>query len=390
LTDSRARQAGSEVTIVAHDIGGVGGMERVLSELIEGLRERGDRVTVIARKCVLRSMDSVRFHRVRGPSRPFLIAYPWFLLAGSLTVRRRRRGLVQSTGAIVLNRVDVIAVHYVHQVGPAHPSRAGIAFRVHARLVALLKRVGERTCFHVNRAATFVCVSDGVADELREQYPQLAARAITIHNGVDTDAFAPGVRALDARSARDAMAIPSDGLVALFVGSEWERKGLRPVLDALAQARAWTLVVAGAGDRARYERIAESLGMAASVRWLGVTSDVQLAYALADAFVLASSYETFSLVTFEAAASGLPLLCTAVSGVRELIDDGVNGFFIRADGRDIAVRLGQLAADPELRARMGKAARESALGYSWATMVQAHQTLYAELRDGERAASRHS
>src|SRR6202007_1840565 len=118
-------------------------------------------------------------------SRPFLIAYPWFLLAGSLAVRRRRRGLVQSTGAIVLNRVDVIAVHYVHLVGPPPPSRAGTAFRVHARLVALLKRAGERACFHVNRAATFVCVSDGVAGELRQQYPPLAARAITIQYVVD-------------------------------------------------------------------------------------------------------------------------------------------------------------------------------------------------------------
>jgi glycosyltransferase involved in cell wall biosynthesis len=354
-------------------------MERVLSELIEGLRDRGDRVTVIARTCVLRSMASVRFHRVRGPSRPFLIAYPWFLIAGSLALLARRRGLVQSTGAIVLNRVDVIAVHYVHQVGPAHPSRAGIAFRTHARVVALLKRAGERLCFGINRAATYVCVSDGVADELREQYPQLAARAITIHNGVDTSTFAPGARASDARATRHALAIAPDGLVALFVGSEWERKGLRPVLQALADARAWTLVVAGDGDRARYEQLAESLGVASSVRWLGVTGDVQLAYALADAFVLASSYETFSLVAFEAAASAMPLLCTPVSGVRELISDGVDGFFISREPRDIATRLAQLAGDPHLRARMGKAARAAALAYTWDAMVERHRALYAQL-----------
>jgi hypothetical protein len=46
-------EAPCEVTIVAHDIGPVGGMERVLSELILGLRERGERVTVIARTCEL-------------------------------------------------------------------------------------------------------------------------------------------------------------------------------------------------------------------------------------------------------------------------------------------------------------------------------------------------
>ncbi len=56
----------------------------------------------------------------------------------------------------------------------------------------------------------------------------------------------------------------------------------------------------------------------------------QLVYELADAFVLPSSYETFSLVTFEAAASALPVLATPVNGVRELIEDGHNGFLIIA------------------------------------------------------------
>lgn len=375
-----AARARSAVTIVAHDVGGVGGMERVLSELIEGLRDRGEDVTVIARSCELRSMAGIRFHRVRGPGRPFVFAYPWFLLTGSLVVRRRRRGLLQSTGAIVLNRAEVIAVHYVHQVGPAYPSRAGLPFRAQMRLVGILKRNVERICFAINSAATFVCVSEGVAAELAEHYPQLAQRVLTIHNGVDLTTFAPGARERDARAARSELQIPENLLVALFVGGEWERKGLRAALEALTGAREWVLVVAGDGDRARFQSLADSLGVGARVRWLGLTEDVQLAYALADAFVLPSSYETFSLVTFEAAASGLPLLCAEVSGVRELITDGENGFFITAQGQDIAARLSQLGADSALRARLGEAARASALAFSWQAMVQAHRQLYARLR----------
>ena len=107
-----------DLTIVAHDIGCVGGMERVLAELLSGLRANGHEVTVIARTCELPEGAGVRFHRVRAPGRPFVLAYPWFLIAGSLAVRRHRRGVVQSTGAIVLNRIDVLAVHYLHQVGP--------------------------------------------------------------------------------------------------------------------------------------------------------------------------------------------------------------------------------------------------------------------------------
>ena len=93
--------------------------------------------------------------------------------------------------------------------------------------------------------------------------------------------------------------------------------------------------------------------------------DVRLVYALADAFVLPSSYETFSLVTFEAAASGLPVLATPVSGVRELIKDGRNGFLITRDPPRSPSACAQLAADPALGSRLGGAARESALEFSW-------------------------
>jgi glycosyltransferase involved in cell wall biosynthesis len=377
--DAGAVAPPAAVTVVAHDIGDVGGMERVLAELILGLRKRGHQVTVIARTCELPPEAGVSFHRVPGPARPVLLAYPWFMLVGSLILARCRRGVVQSTGAIVLNRVDVVAVHYCHQVGPANPSRSTALFRVHAALVGRMLRLAERVCFRASRRATFVGVSEGVADELREYYPALAERVRCIHNGVDTVTFAPGVREREAHALREQLGIAEDRLVAVFVGSEWERKGLESLIRALASASAWDVVVAGGGDRARYERLADSLGVGGAIHWLGVTSDVQLVYSLGDAFVLPSSYETFSLVTFEAAACGLPLLATPVSGVRELIEDGRNGFLIDRDPQTIARRLGQLGDDAALRARLGAGARESALAYSWEQTVVKHEQLYARV-----------
>lgn len=375
-----------DVTIVAHDIGAVGGMERQLTALILGLRRLGHHVTVIARTCELPAGSGVAFHRVRAPGRPFLLAYPWFMVAGSLAVRRWRRGVVQATGAIVLNRVDVVAVHYCHQVGPVNPSRSTRLFRAQVRMAGILKRLGERLCFDSNRASAFVCVSGGVAEEMREHFPKLAERVLTIHNGIDTDTFAPGARSEDAHAMRATLEIPDGALLAVFVGSEWERKGLEPAIRALALTPAWMLMVAGAGERTRYQELAEQLGVGERLRWLGVTADVALVYQMADAFVLPSSYETFSLVTFEAAASGLPVLATPVSGVRELIEDGRNGYLIGRDPRLIAERLTGLAADPELRSRLGRAARESALAFSVQRMVLEHHELYARLADQRRRA----
>ncbi len=368
-----------DVTIVAHDIGPVGGMERQLVALITGLRQRGHRVTVIARTCELPAGSGVEFHRVRGPRRPFLLAYPWFFLTGSLAVRRLGRGVLQATGAIVVNPVDVIAVHYCQQIGPATPSRSTRLSRLYSKVVGAMNRVVERRCYEANRTATFACVSEGVADEMRAHYPGARERIVAIQNGVDTELFAPGRRSEEASAMRASLGIARERLVAAFVGGEWERKGLAAVIRALAAAPDWELVVAGGGDEERYRELARSLGVADAVHWLGVTRDVQLVYQLADALVFPSSYEAFSLVLLEAAASGLPILATPVSGVRELIADGESGFLITQEPSVIAERLRRLAADAPLRMSMGAAARESALGFSWERMVARHEQLYRRL-----------
>src|SRR5664280_1310934 len=171
-----------DVTIVAHDVGHVGGMERVLAELVTGLRGLGHHVTVIARTCELPPDPGVAFHRVRGPARPLALALPWFMLAGSLAVTRWRRGIVQATGAIVVNRVDVIAVHYCHRVGPANPSRAGALYRINTRAMRILNRLAERFCYRPSQASRVICVSEGVAEEMRRYYPRVARRVQTIYN----------------------------------------------------------------------------------------------------------------------------------------------------------------------------------------------------------------
>lgn len=366
-----------ELTIVAHHVGSVGGMERIITELALGVRRRGHEVTVIAYGCELPDGSGVRFHRVRGPSRPFVISYPWFMLMGTLAVRRWRRGLVQTTGAIVLNRADFTEIQYCQQVGPATPKRSSLLYRLNARVARPLGQLGERVCFRLNRPWRFVCASEGVAEEMREHFPRQADRVIAIANGVDIDAFAPGSRSEQARAERAKLGLAPGRLLAIFVGSEWERKGLAPVIEALALARDWDLLVVGNGDRERYGELARAAGVGDAVHWFGVSRDVAPLYQLADAFVFPTAYEAFPLVALEAAASGLPILATPVNGIRELVQDGENGFLISREPATIAERLNQLAAEPALRERLGAAARAASLDYSWEKMVARHDELYS-------------
>jgi glycosyltransferase involved in cell wall biosynthesis len=139
------------------------------------------------------------------------------------------------------------------------------------------------------------------------------------------------------------------------------------------------MVVAGGGEEQRYRAMARELGVQDAIHWLGVTRAVEVVYEMADAFVLPTSYESFSLVSFEAAASALPVLATPVSGVRELIRDGQSGFLISQEPSVIAARLGELAADPALRKRLGEAARHAALAFDTARMIAEHDVLYQQL-----------
>lgn len=369
-----------DVTVVANDVGGVGGMEHVLAELVVGLVAAGDHVTVIARTLDLPDVP-VAFHRVRGPSRPFVVAYPWFLLVASLMLRRRRRGIVQATGAIVLNRVDFVAIHFCHRAfgrrpGAVTASRNTRLFKAHARLARALARFGERVCLRPSRLDTIIAVSPGVASEVRACYPLLAERVRVIANGVDRVRFSPassGAR----MAARLRFGLPQSAPCAVFVGGDWGRKGLAFAIKALADADSWHLAVAGSGDEDACRKLATASGVDGRVHFLGVVRDTPDLYRAADAFVLPTAYETFSLVAYEAAASGLPLIATPVNGVEDVLVDGVTGFRIGADERQIAARLRELASAPALAAKMGAAARTVTADYTWELMVTRHRELYA-------------
>ena len=120
------------------------------------------------------------------------------------------------------------------------------------------------------------------------------------------------------------------------------------------------------------------------IRWLGVQREVAPLYAMADAFVLPTSYETFSLATFEAAASGLPLLATPVNGISELLQPGVNGFFIDRRPETVSRALGELSADRPRMLEMGRAARRSSLRFSWENTVARHLEVYRSVAGGRR------
>ncbi|MEJ7784157.1 MAG: glycosyltransferase family 4 protein [Solirubrobacteraceae bacterium] len=374
------------VTVAAHDVGTPGGMERALFELCTGLLERGHRVTVIARRCELPAHPSLRWIRVRVPRRPFSLAYPAFFVVGSLAVRRHRDGLLHTMGAVVGNRADLSTVQFCHHgyraaSGTPQTSRPSHLHRMNAAASAWMSRVAERFCFRPGRTRRLVTVSSGVAQELERFFPRRHDEVVVIPNGVDRAQFTPDAQART--MARNRLGLAPDVLVALFVGGDWDRKGLRFAIEGVAGADAWHLLVVGRGDEPRHRALAGRCGAGDRVHFVGGTPEPARYYASADAFVLPSAYEAFPLVGLEAAAAGLPLIAAHVSGAEELIEEERNGWLVERDATAITERLRTLGADPALRTAMGRAARHSSARYTWDRIVGAYAELYETLADPE-------
>jgi UDP-glucose:(heptosyl)LPS alpha-1,3-glucosyltransferase len=374
--------------MIAPEVGPPGGTEAQAGRLAQAMADSGWDVTVIARRC---AVPGVRWIRIRGPRRPALVAFPWFFAAASLAAIRHRGGITHSTGSVAAVRTDVSTVHFCHAayLSGGHPSRArrrNPAHRLNAWAAERLGALAERLCYRPGRALALVAVSHGVAREIESHFPAMAPHVRVIPNGVDRDAFRPDPEAR-ARVRADLVTADED-LLALFVGGDWARKGLAVAVEAVAKAPGWRLVVAGDGDGRGLAALAARRGVADRVLHVGPVERPGPYYAAADAFVLPTAYETFSLVSYEAAAAGLPLICTRVSGIEDILRDGETGFEVPRDAGAIAEKLTALREDPDLRMRLGAAARASTEGYDWADAATAYGRLLAELAASGQTAAR--
>lgn len=149
----------------------------------------------------------------------------------------------------------------------------------------------------------------------------------------------------------------------LSIGRLHWKKGFDDALRALAElGRSADVEYRIVGEGAEREKLAfliDELGLAGRVTLLGARTQDEVKEQLlwADALLLPSLSEGISNAVLEAMAAGLPVVSTTCGGMREVIDDGVDGYLVAVgDTTSMADRLAALAADPDLRARLSRAA----------------------------------
>jgi len=196
-----------------------------------------------------------------------------------------------------------------------------------------------------------------------------------LHPGVDSGRFARDYE--ERLRTRERLGIGAHDVALLFVGMNFEHKGLEMVIRAIARAAVSPdapmirLIVVGRGDAVRYRDIASALGLKERVAFEGLCdSRIETYYHAADAFIMRSAYETFCMAALEAMAAGIPVIITNRMGICDLVRDGDHGIVVPADaGEDVVAAAIVRLTDPSLRARMGERASAVARAHDWGAVT---------------------
>jgi glycosyltransferase involved in cell wall biosynthesis len=321
----------------------------VLLELARALVSRGHRVTVYSHRLGRLAPPTVSFVHVPEFRAARVVDDLFVTATAGRRVRRGRHDVTVTAGHwLVPGHRHVYVAGFAHNGwrGSWTPAtRPGSYHRLHA---ALSERLESRA---LRSATEVVACSELVARDL-------AVRSTTpvhvIPNGVDTTAYRPASSEQRA-AARRSLGLPADSFVVGFVGEfRTGRKGLEPLVSAIAEGNEH-LVVAGDGDARRVQPLG---GRGHAV---GVVDPHQI-YAAVDLVAVPSSYEPFSLVALEAAASGVPVLATSHVGAVTHLGDGAVAV-PDADPRTLRAALDVVRASD--RTAMARAARVAAEHLDW-------------------------
>ena len=284
-----------------------------------------------------------------------VLALSWFVEAIVLWDACRRRGLTHIHAHLdgAAPMVAMLAVDFARQ-SPSDAGPRSWSQTVHGSK-EFYDVYRERLDVRAASAMFIACVSDYTRSQVMAFVPEeLWDKLVVVRCGVDLDEFSPrGV----ARSR--------EGLRILTVGRVDAMKGTVVLLHALKrlsqQGLRATLMVVGEGpSKDKAMRMTERLGLQGQVRWEGAIGQDRIRefYVDCDVFCLPSFAEGVPVVLMEAMAMEVPVVANAITGIVELVEDGVSGFLVRPGRVDeLADRLAQVLEDPDLQASMGRAGR---------------------------------
>lgn len=276
----------------------------------------------------------------------------------------------RSMATIKRSLPDIPVVLYLHSLTFAQPGASRLAMLRKADLIAVNSR--------------------SLKERLGRRFPSLKQHMRIVPLGTDLNRFAPASRA-EKEQLRKQLGVTQPFCV-LYAGRLIPRKGVNVLIRAVAilqQKHPVQLLIAGKGPPSyvrKLRRLADRKQVQATFCGQIAHERMERLYRAADCIVCPSQkHEAFGLVNVEAMASGLPVIASDNGGIREIIQTGNEGYLVYAYDKpeSFALRLNQLASNPELAQSMGQKGRICAVSrYSWSRTAMHLEAAYTRLIRG--------
>jgi UDP-glucose:(heptosyl)LPS alpha-1,3-glucosyltransferase len=307
--------------VILHADPARGGAERYSTDLAAALARRGHQVALI-------SSESLK---IRGATRAG--RYLKFLDALDQHLQNNAYDIVHAM--LPVRQCDIYHPH----AGMAAAALEKWNRFLNPRRMAMARV--ERQLLEGTRPPIVLSLSNYVRGAIVKYYS--SAHIETLFNAVDLERFQP-----------EPPAHARDYVNGLFIGQDFERKGLMQALVAASMLKEPRLKITVVGKRqAGFHPPPDA---AAQVSFAGETSDPRAFYRDADFFVLPTRHDPCSLVVLEALAMGVPVISTRFNGATEIMTDGVHGYVLD-DPDDVDALAGAMRKmmDARRRAEMAKA-----------------------------------
>lgn len=216
----------------------------------------------------------------------------------------------------------------------------------HAQLLKLEKEV-----FNPSHTRAIIANSRLVREEILAHSNFPAEKISVVYNGLSS----PTLPA-DRLASRQKFELNPGDFCVLFVGTGWERKGLRTAIRAVEKMKGATLLVAGRGPADAFH---SSCG-----KFVGPTRDLSALFGAADLFVLPTYYDPFSNACLEALAAGLPVITTPANGFSEILKPGTHGAIVSEGDADALAQEMEKWRDPQTLETARSLCRDRAAEFS--------------------------
>lgn len=368
-----------KIATVVLDFNKQGGIERAAFELTRNLVQRGEDVTVFSS-----SFQDLNYEiaKVRVPAWAFKTSTKLlsFRFNFQRALKKEKYDIIHSHAANI-KKCDVLTAQSCHKAGMdirQHLSKHLLSNK-NLHIADTIRLHTEKLSFKKGNYKKIIAVSNGLKKEICEYYNVPPEDIVVIPNGVNLQEFQPIPEEKKILMKKE-LGFSKDDFVLLFVGNEFDRKGLELVIKAmdLIKHKNVNLLVVGKDNPKHYYELAAKLNLGNRIFLKGLQSPLTQYYNASDVFVLPTYHESFLIAGMEAAACGLPLLITKVPGVEDYLKDGENGYFVNRDEVDIANKIIKLIENESLRKQLSSNAIISAKKYSWENISEKTLSLYNE------------